>query len=77
MSVIDLYERAYIPFIDDFVSRRIFVEKSGSVLPSRDIKTLQDCGEAVIDLINLKQDFQTALEVSSSHDNIQKETILT
>lgn len=81
VSIIDLYERAYIRFIDNVVTKRIFVEKSSSGKPPRNIISPQDWGEAIIELYSLvdsfKIDLATGISVVTSKDYISKECLST
>lgn len=76
-NIIDLYQERYDKFMKDVTENRTFVEKASSGKPQRDIKTSQDWGEAIIELVNLidifKRDLETFLDIETSKTTIDKE----
>ena len=76
-DVINIYESAYIQFINNVSYQRTYVEKSGSGNQQRQIKTPQDWGEAIIELVDLvdifKRDLQTSISVNTNKNKIKDE----
>jgi hypothetical protein len=77
IEIIDQYETRYTKFVDDIETKRVFYEKSAFGKPPRELKTDQDWGEALIELIdlinNFKRDIKTYIDIKRDPENLEKE----
>ena len=77
LDTIKLYEQSYNKFVDGVTNDRLFYEKSGSGSPPRKIIDAKDWGEAIIEFVNLvdnyKRDLKTAYDQSFDQKLIKDE----